>query len=162
MGVQIFSKLGLPQFWRPITLCVDLWLRSSLKKSCSPHWEISNGMWHTTCMQGNQGNSWLLMIGSQIANLTPNPFFGHNLCFKYSNGSCEPILDIYVPSIFQWYNELFNPMVFDPCSHSMKIWKSIIELQSQQTLNYITCVPNWKMNEIFKLPTKHDMLQNII
>jgi hypothetical protein len=24
------------------------------------------------------------------------PSFGHNLCFKYPNGSCEPILNIYV------------------------------------------------------------------
>jgi hypothetical protein len=44
-------------------------------------------MWHTTCMQINQGDSWILVVGNQISNLT----FGHNLCFKYSNGTCEPI-----------------------------------------------------------------------
>jgi hypothetical protein len=33
---------------------------------------------------------------------------------KYSNGSYEPILDIYVLIMFQWYKELFNPMDFDP------------------------------------------------
>jgi len=32
---------------------------------------------------------------NQIAILIPDPSFGHNLCFKYSNESCEPILDIY-------------------------------------------------------------------
>ncbi len=36
------------------------------------------------------------MVKSQTANLTPNLSFGHNLCFKCPNGSCEPILDIYV------------------------------------------------------------------
>jgi hypothetical protein len=51
--------------------------------------------------------------------------FGHNLHVKYSNGSCKPILDIYVPRAFQWYKELFNPMGFDPCNHSLKIRKSI-------------------------------------
>jgi len=40
--------------------------------------------------------------------------FGHNLCFKYPNGSCKTILDIYVPRAFQCYIELFNPMNFDP------------------------------------------------
>jgi len=31
----------------------------------------------------------LLMIRSQIANLTIDPSFGHNLCFRNSNGSCK-------------------------------------------------------------------------
>jgi len=32
---------------------------------------------------------------------------------------------------------------------------------SQQATNFIT-TPNWKMGETFELPTKHDMLQNIV
>ncbi len=44
--------------------------------------------------QINQADSRLLMIGSQIANLTFDPFFAHNLCFNYPNGSCEIILSI--------------------------------------------------------------------
>jgi hypothetical protein len=39
-------------------------------------------------------NFLLLMVGSQIVNLIPNISFHHNLCFKCSNGSCKPILDI--------------------------------------------------------------------
>jgi hypothetical protein len=54
------------------------------------------------------------MVRSQIANLTFGPSFGHNLCLKCPNGSCEPILDIYGPKAFKWYRELFNPMGFDP------------------------------------------------
>jgi len=70
---------------------------------------------------------WLLtlVVGSQIANLTFDPSFGHNLCFKYANGSYEPILDIYVPRAFQWYKELLNLMSFDPCNRTLKIWESI-------------------------------------
>jgi len=67
-----------------------------------------------------------LTFSDQKSNwLTPNHFFGHNLCFKYSNGTCEPILDIYVSRNFQWYKELFNPMSFDPCNRPLKIWESI-------------------------------------
>jgi len=51
--------------------------------------------------------------------------FGHNLCFKCSNGSCEPILHIYVPRAFQWYKEILNPMGFDPYNRFLKIWKSV-------------------------------------
>jgi hypothetical protein len=49
VGVPKFSKLGLLQLWRPITLCADLRLRWSLKKSCNPCQEIFNSMWHAIC-----------------------------------------------------------------------------------------------------------------
>ncbi len=65
------------------------------------------------------------MVGSQIANLTPNPSFGHNLCFKCPNGSCEPILYIYIQRDFQWYKEFSNQMGFYPWNHYLKIWESI-------------------------------------
>jgi hypothetical protein len=81
-------------------------------------------MFHTTNTQGNRVHSWLLMVGSQICNLTHGPSFGHNLCFRCPNGSCEPILDIYVPRDFQWYKGLLNPLNFDPCNRLFKIWKS--------------------------------------
>ncbi len=123
MGISKFPKPL--QLWGPITLCANLWLRWGYKKSYIPHWDLSNGMWHVTCTQGNQGDSWLLVIGSLNANLTPNPSFGHNLCFNYLNGSCKHILDIYVHRAFQWYKELFNLMGFDPYNCFMKIRKSI-------------------------------------
>jgi hypothetical protein len=71
-------------------------------------------MQHATYTSVNHGNSRLVVIRSQIGSLTINLSFGHNLCFKYSNGSCEPILDIYVSKAFQWHNERFNPMNFNP------------------------------------------------
>jgi hypothetical protein len=111
--------LGLSQFWGAITLCADLRSKWGLEQSCSPHWKISNGMSYFTNTQGNWGDSQLLIIRNF------GPFFGHNLCFKCPNESCKPILDIYVPRNFQWYNELFNPMGFDYCNHSMKIQGSI-------------------------------------
>jgi hypothetical protein len=110
LGVPKFPKLGLLQLWKPIFLCADLWLKWSLKQSCSFHRDLFNNMWHTTCTQVNQGNSQLLMVGSQIDNLIPDFSFNHNLYFKYSNGSCEPISDIFVPRYFQWYKEFFNLM----------------------------------------------------
>ncbi len=53
------------------------------------------------------------------------PTFGHNLCLKCPNGSCDPILNNYVPRSFQWYKELFNPISIDPYNCSLKIWESI-------------------------------------
>jgi hypothetical protein len=125
MGVSKFLKLGFPQLWGPITLCANLRLKWVSKQSYNLCWEISNGMSHATCTQGNRVNSRLLMVGSQIAKLTPNFSFGHNLCFRCPNGSCEPILYIYISISFQWYKKLFNPMGFDPYICPLKIQKSI-------------------------------------
>jgi hypothetical protein len=60
-----------------------------------------------------------------IDKLTPDPSFGHTLCFKCPNGSWKPILDIYIPKDFQWYKKHLNPMGFDPCNCPLKIWESI-------------------------------------
>ncbi len=125
MGVPKFPQLGFPWLWGPIILHEDLRLRWGLKQSCSPCWELSNDMLHTLWTQGNWGDSWLLVVGSEIANWTPSSSFGYNLCVTCPNGSCEPILNIYVLKAFQWHKELFNSIGFDPCNHSLKIWKSI-------------------------------------
>jgi hypothetical protein len=106
-------------------MCVDLQLRWGLKKSCSLCQALFNSIWQPTWTQGYQGDSWFLAVGSQIGNLTPDPSFGHNLCFKYPNGSCEPILDIYISRAFQWYKELLNPICFDPYNCPLQIWESI-------------------------------------
>ncbi len=124
--IQMSFCLGTPKIGtRPITCYVDFRLRWCLKQSYSPRWEISNSMWHATCTQVNQGDSWRLVVKSQIGILIPGHSFGHNLCLKYPNGSCEPNLDINVSRDFQWYKEFFNPMSFDPCNHPLKIRESI-------------------------------------
>ncbi len=105
---QTLATLG------PIILCVHLRLRWGLEQSCNFHRKLSNDMSHTTYMQGNRGDFGLLVVGSQITNLIPDLSFGHNLCLKCPNGSCKPILDIYVPRNFQWYKKFLNLLGFDP------------------------------------------------
>ncbi len=122
MRVLKYPKLRLLRLWGLITLCANLWLRWSLKQS---YQDISNGMSHTTYMQGNWVDSWFLVVGNQTTNLTLSLSFGHNLCFGCPNGSCKPIFNIYVSIVFQWYKNLFNPMGFDPCIRPLKIRKSI-------------------------------------
>jgi hypothetical protein len=84
-------------------------LKWGLNQRCSLHQELSNDISHVTYTQGNRVDSWPFVIESQIVNLTIDFSFRHNLCFKCPNGLCEPILDIYVPRAFQWYNELLKP-----------------------------------------------------
>jgi hypothetical protein len=129
--VSKFPQLGLPQLWRRITLRADLRLQWSLKQSCSTCQELSNCMLHAAYMQGNRVDCWLLVVGSQIANLTLDLFLGHNLCFRCPNGQCEPIFHIYVSIAFQWYKELFETTSFDPCNCALKIWESIWDSNSQ-------------------------------
>jgi hypothetical protein len=82
-------------------------------------------MWHAIYMHVNQSNSQLLMVRSQIDTLTPDLCFDHNLFCKYSSGSYEPMLDIFVSRTFQMYKKLFNPMSFDLSNHSLEIQDSI-------------------------------------
>jgi len=118
VGVLKFSQLGFPRLCRPVILCVDLRLGWRLKQSYSPCQELFNGMLQGTYTWGNWGDSWFLMVDNQIANLTLDLSFGHNLCFRCPNGSCEPILDIYVLRVLQWYKKILNPLNFN---HFMKI-----------------------------------------
>ncbi len=87
-------KLRLLNLWRHVISYANLHFKLGLKQSCSLCHELSNDMWHVTCMHIIQGDSWLLAVGNQIGTLIPSLSFGHNLCYKYSNGSCEPILEI--------------------------------------------------------------------
>ncbi len=104
-------KLGLLWFWRAITSCANLRLKWDLKQNFSPCRDFSNSMLHVTYTQVNQGDSWFVVVESQIGNLIRGFSFGHNLCFKYPNGSCEPILNIYIPKAFQRYKKLSKPMI---------------------------------------------------
>jgi hypothetical protein len=61
--------------------------------NCMSCWELSKDMWYATYKHLFQGDSWLLMGKSQIDTLTLGLSNGHNLCLKYSNGSCKPILE---------------------------------------------------------------------
>jgi hypothetical protein len=81
-------------------------------------------MSHVACTQGNWVDSQLLMVGSQTANLTPDPSFAISFTIRCPNGSCEPILNIYISIAFQWYEKLLEPLGFDPCNHSLNIWES--------------------------------------
>ncbi len=78
-------------------------------------------MSHAAYMPGNRVNSQFLMV---VVWLPTFPF-DDNLCFRCPNGSCEPILDIYVSIFFQWYRKFFKPMGFDPCNYALKIRESI-------------------------------------
>jgi hypothetical protein len=131
VGVPKFSQLGLLRLWRRITSCEDLWLQWGLKKSYIPGQDLSNGMLHVACTQGNRVYFRLLVVGSQIASLTTGLSFGHNLCYKCSNGLALPILDIYASITFQWYKEFFKMMSFDSCNCTLKIQESIRDSNSQ-------------------------------
>jgi hypothetical protein len=123
MGVPKLSRLGVPQLCRTITSCADLWSRWILNRSCSPCQELFNGMLHATCTQRNQVNTWLSVVKSQT-----DTSFSYNLCCRCPNGSCEPVLDIYISIVFQWYKKIHKERGFDPCNHSLKFQKSNMTL----------------------------------
>ncbi len=83
-----------------------------LKQSCSSFWELSNSMSHFSWRHRNWVDSWLLMVGNQIASLTLGPSFVHNLGCTCPNGSRKAILDIYTSRPFQRYKEHLKARCF--------------------------------------------------
>jgi len=113
-GVPKLSQFRLSGLWTLITPRPELGSGRGLNQSCSSPQELSNCVSHFTYTHRNQVNSWLLVVRSQTANLTPSPSFNHNLCCRCPNGSCEAILDIYTSRPFQQYQERLNARCFDP------------------------------------------------
>jgi hypothetical protein len=121
MGVLKFPQLGILQLWGCITSRAYFWLQWGLKQSCSPCQDLFNNMFHVTFTPKNWIDSWLLVVGSETANLTPNLSFDHNLCFRCPNGQCEPILDIYVSIDFSNdINNFSNRWVLTP---TIALWR---------------------------------------
>ncbi len=74
---------------------------------------------------GGRGACWNLGMGTrksdkQVDNLAIGPSFGHNLCFKCPNGSCEPILDIY---ILRTSNGIRNSSIQWVLTPTITLWK---------------------------------------
>jgi hypothetical protein len=81
------------------------------------------------CKRRDHIDSRLLVVGSQIASLTPGsltpgPSFAHNLGYNYPNGTCEAILDIYTSRTLHSYNEHLNTRCFDPWTWALSFRES--------------------------------------
>jgi hypothetical protein len=93
-GVPKLSQCGLPILWAFITSHLELGSGRGLNQGCSSRRELSNAMSHSCCRRWEEVNSRLLVVGSQIASLTPDPSCAHNLGCRCPNGSCNAILDM--------------------------------------------------------------------
>jgi hypothetical protein len=113
-GVLKLSRFGLLRLWAFITSRPELGLGQGLNQTCSSRRQLYNAMLHSCCRRREKVDSQLLVVESQIANLTLGPSFAHNLSCICLNGSCEAILDIYTSRPFQWYKTHPNARCFDP------------------------------------------------
>jgi hypothetical protein len=129
-GISKLSQFGLLRLWQLITPSSNLRLRWSLKQICSSPQYLSNSVLHSTCTHRDRVDSQLLVIMSQIVNLTPSPSFDHDLCCRCPNGSCEAIFEIYTSRNFQRYKEHLNARCFDPCNQALSFWESRRTLSS--------------------------------
>jgi hypothetical protein len=64
------------------------------------------------------------MVGSQIASLTSEASFAHNLGWRCPNDQCKGILDIYTSRPFQWHQEYPNARCFGLCCRTLNIQES--------------------------------------
>jgi hypothetical protein len=115
---------GLSELWTAIAPRPKLGSGQVLNQSCSSRRELSNAMLHSSRRRHKEVDSRILVVGSQIANLTPNPSFAHNLGCRCLNGQCEAIFDIYVSRPFQWHQAHPNARCFSPCYRALNIRES--------------------------------------
>ncbi len=87
--------VGVPKLWELITLDCRVGSQRGLNQICSSLRELFNAMLHSRFGCREEVDSRLLVVGSQIASLTPDPSFAHNLCCRCPNDQCEGNLDIY-------------------------------------------------------------------
>jgi len=129
---------GLPELWTVITPRPNLGSGRVLNQSCSPRWELSNAVSHSSRRRQEKVDFRLLVVGSQTISLTPDPSFAHNLGYRCPNDQCEVIFDIYVSRPFQWHQERFNARCFGPCCWALNIWESrrTLNLQLFQVLGF--------------------------
>jgi hypothetical protein len=92
---------GVPGLWKLITPDCKLGSRRGLNQTCSPRRDLCNGVSHSQFGLREEVDSRLLVVGSQIASLTPGPSFAHNLGDRCPNAQCEGIFDIYASRTFQ-------------------------------------------------------------
>ncbi len=123
-GISKLSRFGFLGLWATITSRPNLRSGRGLNQSCSSPRELSNALLHSVRRCREEVDSWLLMVGSQTASLTPGPSFAHNLGCRCPNGSCEAILDIYTSKTFQRHLEYSNARRFDPCNRALSFLES--------------------------------------
>ena len=92
---------GVLGLWELITPDCEIGSRRGLNRSCSPRRDLSNDVSHSRFGLREEVDSRLLVVGSQTANLTPGPYFAHNLGDRCPNSQCEGIFDIYASRPFQ-------------------------------------------------------------
>jgi hypothetical protein len=115
---------GVSGLWELITPDWEVWSRQGLNQTYSPCRHLSNDVSHFQFGGREDVDSWLLVVGSQTANLTLGPSFAHNLGDRCPNGQCEAIFDIYASRPFQWDQEHPNARCFGPCCRALNIRES--------------------------------------
>jgi hypothetical protein len=71
VGVPKLSQVGVPGLWELISPDCRVRSRQDLKQSCSSRRELSNVMLHSQIGHRKEVDSQLLVVESQIGNLTP-------------------------------------------------------------------------------------------
>jgi hypothetical protein len=129
-GVPKLSRFGLPGLWATITSRPEFGLGRDLNQSCSSPRELFNAMLHIIIWRREEVESWILVVGSQTANLTLGPSFAHNLGYRCPNGQCEASLDIYTSRPFptsrpfQWHQEHPDARCFGPSTRALNFRES--------------------------------------
>jgi len=82
-------------------------------------------MVHTTCTQGNEGNSRLLVVGIKLPIWFPTLHLAITYVLNTQMGHASPFYTSMFHELFNDVKNFFNSMSFDPCNRPLKIRDSI-------------------------------------
>jgi hypothetical protein len=118
-GVSKLSRFGLPRLWAFITSCSDLRLGWGMKQSCSSLWELSNAMSNSFYIRRIRVDSRLLVVGSQIASLTPGPFSPITWAANVQMAHAKTFWTSRLQDLF---NGIKNTPMRGVLTHSIELW----------------------------------------
>jgi hypothetical protein len=111
--------VGLPWLWTAITPRPNLGSGRGLNQSYSPRRDLSNDISHPPSARQERVDSWLLVVRSRTASLTPGPSFAHNLGCKCPNDQCEAIL---TSTLQDLSNDTKNARMQGDLTPSIALW----------------------------------------
>ncbi len=110
--------LDFPGFLELTTPISNLRLGWGLQSYNYPQ-ELYNGVLHSTCTHRDRVDSWLLVVGSQIASLIPDPSFNHNLWCICRNAHARPF---WTSTLQDLSNSIKNTSMRGVLTPAIKFW----------------------------------------
>ncbi len=113
------SQVGVLGLWELISPDCKIWLERGLNQSCSSPRELFNAMSHSFCRRQEEVDSWLLVVGSQTANLTPDLSFPITWVVYFQMAHARPF---WTSTLQDLSNDIKNTQMRGDLTPAIELW----------------------------------------